>query len=311
MTLSSLSSLRRLSLPILTSALFAGSFIAGKYTLVDLGPVMITLLRYAIALGFLSTLLLHYGRNALRLQKSDVLPMALLGLFGVVGYHVFFFSSLQYTAVANSAIINAFSPVVTGLSAAIALKERLSLRNYLGCGIALMGVLTLLTRGNLTNLLTLQFNQGDLLMLCAVVSWMIYTLIIKVLSARYTGFTISYYAALFGVLQLLVLAGIEGGADLSQLSPASLWSILYMGIGASGMGYLLYNMSVGAIGPTKTATSVYSVVPIFVALLALLFFRQPISLSMVISMGFIILGLRFTLANDALPLSQDASPEQQ
>jgi hypothetical protein len=36
-------------LALLTSLLFAGSFVAGKYTIYEMGPVLITLLRYAIA----------------------------------------------------------------------------------------------------------------------------------------------------------------------------------------------------------------------------------------------------------------------
>jgi drug/metabolite transporter (DMT)-like permease len=45
--------------------------------------------------------------------------------------------------------------------------------------------------------------------------------------------------------------------QLSQMSSASLLSILYMGIGASGLGYLQYALSVTKIGPTKTASVVY------------------------------------------------------
>ena len=47
----------------MTSVLFSGSYIAGKYTTLDLGPLTTTLLRYLIALGFLSVLLLHYKRG--------------------------------------------------------------------------------------------------------------------------------------------------------------------------------------------------------------------------------------------------------
>jgi drug/metabolite transporter (DMT)-like permease len=290
--------LRQVGLPLLTSALFAGSFIAGKYTTLELGPLMTTLLRYAIALVFL-TLLVVIRQQSLRLAKTDILPMTLLGVFGVVGYHAFFFLSLRHTAIANSAIINAFSPVITGLLAAIAIHERLLIKNYVGCGVALIGVLVLLARGNLQNLLELQFNRGDLLMLAAVLSWAIYALIIKLLSARYSGLTISYYAALSGVVLLIGLTALEGYDQLQTLSIASIWAVIYMGIGASGTGYLLYNLSVGAIGPTKTATSVYSTVPIFVAILAFLFFGQPITGIMLGSVALIIVGVRLTLAPPA------------
>lgn len=282
-------------LTALTSLLFAGSFIAGKYTTVELSPILTTLLRYLIALVFLSSLLIYYKQSSLLVQTKDVFLLALLGLFGVVGYHFFFFLSLRYTAIANTAIINAFNPLITGIAATLFIRERLTLQNYLGGAIALIGVLALLFKGDIGNLVGLQINQGDGLMLCAVLSWVVYSLLIKVLSQRYSGFTVSFYAAGFGVIWLLLLSLREDWATVARLSSAAIASLVYMGVGASGLGYFLYNLSVKAIGPTRASTSVYSLVPVFVALLAFTFFRQPITVLMLFSMSLIILGLHFAL----------------
>lgn len=258
-------------LPMLTGLLFAGSFIAGKYTTVELGPLTTSLLRYVIALGVLGLFICRSDRptKSLTVACSDWGAMVLLGLFGVVGYHYFFFTSLRYTATANTAIINAFNPVLTGIMAALFIGERLTRRQYAGIVVALLGVLTLLTRGQITTLLTLQLNRGDGLMLCAVLCWVVYSLIIKQLSQRYSGLTITFYAAVAGVGQLLVLASLERWwQHLATLSLPSLLSILYMGVAASGIAYLLFNLSIQRVGPTRTASVVYSLVPIFVAALA-------------------------------------------
>lgn len=286
-------------LPVLTSFLFAGSFVAGKYTTVDLGPLTTSLLRYIIAMAVLGLFITRSAQpaKALTVARSDWGSMALLGLFGVVGYHYFFFSSLRYTATANTAIINAFNPVVTAIMAALFIGERLTCRQYSGILLALLGVLTLLTRGNLTALLRLDLNRGDGLMLCAVLCWVVYSLIIKQLSQRYSGLTITFYAAVAGVGQLLVLAIAERWwQQLATLSLASLLSIIYMGVAASGVAYLLFNLSIQRIGPTRTASTVYSLVPIFVAALAWLFFREPLTGAMVASMGLILLGINVVLS---------------
>jgi drug/metabolite transporter (DMT)-like permease len=286
-------------LPMLTSFLFAGSFIAGKYTTVELGPLTTTLLRYGIALGVLGLLIYRCDRptKALAVARGDWGLMLLLGLFGVVGYHYFFFTSLRYTATANTAIINAFNPVVTGIMAALFIGERLTRRQYGGIALALMGVLTLLTRGRLTALLTLELNRGDGLMLCAVLCWVVYSLMIKQLSQRYSGLTLTFYAAVAGVGQLLVLASLERWwQQIATLSLSSLIAILYMGVAASGIAYLLFNLSIQQVGPTRTASVVYSLVPIFVAALAWLFFREPLTPPMVASMGLILLGINVVLS---------------
>jgi len=72
--------------------------------------------------------------------------------------------------------------------------------------------------------------------------------------------------------------------------------VLYMGICGSGLGYLLYNMSIREIGPTRTSSFVYSVIPVIVAGLAWLFFQQPITPIMVASMALILVGLHLMLA---------------
>jgi drug/metabolite transporter (DMT)-like permease len=286
----------RIFLPLATSLLFAGSFIAGKYTTADLGPLTTSLLRYLIALVFLSLSAIARG-SSLRISKHDLGALALLGLFGIIGYHYFFFSALRHTEVANTAIINALSPIVTGVMAAAFLRERLSFRNYLGVGIAVAGVITLLVKGQLQNLLGLKVNRGDGLMLLAVISWTVYALLVRKLSRKYSGFCLFFYATLFGVVMLLALALTEDWiSQLGNISGTSLWSILYMGAGASGVGYLLYTLSITDIGPTRTSGLVYSLVPIFVAALALAFFGEPITAVMIISAAGILLGLRLMMA---------------
>ncbi len=220
-------------LALLTSLLFAGSFVAGKYTTEEMGPLLITLLRYLTAAAFLQVLVWHKGDFSHRLAEAslaDKICLFLLGTFGVVGYHFFFFSSLRYTAVANSAIINAFNPVITGFLAAVILKEKLAWRNYLGGAIAILGVLILLTSGNLISLFQLQLNVGDLLMLCAVFCWACYSILLRHLGARFSGLAISYYGAFFGVAQLLLLTLPDLlRTGLPVLSMSSILGVLYNG----------------------------------------------------------------------------------
>ena len=138
-------------------------------------------------------------------------------------------------------------------------------------------------------------------MLCSVLSWGIYALLIKRMVRKYTEFTLTYYATLFGVIFLIGLAGMENqGYPAVDASMISLGSVLYMGLCASGAGYLLYNTSIRRIGPTKTSSMVYSMVSVFVAILARIVFNEPITVMMVLSVGFILLGLRFTLKDPRL-----------
>lgn len=292
-----MSRFRAILSPLFTSLTFAGSFVAAKFAIAALDPVAITFYRYLVALLFLTSLML-WQKLPWRggLTRLDFLKLFLMGLTGIVGYHYFFFLSLRYTAVAHSAIINGFSPVVTGLLAAIFIKEKLTLKNYLGVIIAISGVMILITDGNLQILFTLGFNKGDLLMLCAVFCWGIYAVIARRLLEKHPSLTVTLYSAFSGVLILTVLTvGDNPIPDKAALSPVVLLSILYMGLIASGIGYYLYNISIRQIGPTRTSSFVNSVVPVAVSILAFLFFKEPLRPIMGLSILLIIIGLRLML----------------
>jgi drug/metabolite transporter (DMT)-like permease len=287
---------KNITISFLTSLTFAGAFVAGKYTTLDLLPLTISLLRYIIGFLFMVVLLVHYKASSLKIERKDIFPLVLMGLTGIVGYHFFFFTSLNYTLVANTAIINAFNPAITGILAAVFIKERLTGINYAGSVISITGVLILITKGNLNRLIGMDFNIGDLLMLCAVANWAIYALIAKRIVKKYSGFTATFYSFAFGMTLLVFLAIPEDiGKQLSSVSLRSILSLLFMGIFSSGIGILLYNLSIRLIGPTKTSSLVYSLVPVFVAILAYIFFGEPITPVIVLSMVLIIIGLNMVL----------------
>lgn len=284
------------ALPIATSLIFAGSFVCGKYVNYDIGPLTATLLRYIIAILALSGMIFYYGIPSLKIDRKDIWQMVLLGLIGIVLYHYFFFSSLAHTKAANSAIIMATNPLFVGLMAAIFLRERLSRIAYFGAALALFGVLTLLTRGNLKYLLQLRFNLGEIYMLLGVFCSVSYSLMIKNLLKKYSGFSITYYASLFGTVLLFFVVPLEDFYSKKLvLSTASILSLLYMGIFASGLGYYLFNLGIDKIGPTRNASSIYSLVPIFVSVLGLLFFGESITWIMIICTIMIIVGLNMAL----------------
>ena len=289
--------MKKLYLPLLSAIFFSGSFVAAKYTTFDLGPFTTSFLRYVVALIFLSCLIFYYKPAALKIKKEDISKFILLGIFGIVSYHFFYFSSLKYTSVTTTAIIHAFSPVLIGCIAAIFIKERLSKKNYFGIFLAFLGVLILITKGEVQTIFDLNFNLGDILMLLAVLSWAIYSLIVKEMSKKYDSFTLIFYATLSGVIMLLFLALSEGGiTQVQNISLRSIISILYMGMFASGIGYLLYNYSITELGPTKTSSIVYSIVPILVTLFSFVLFEERMTISMIVSIILVISGLHAMLS---------------
>jgi drug/metabolite transporter (DMT)-like permease len=294
--ISIMSVFRKIVPPILTGLAFSGSFIAAKYTTADLTPLVTTLFRYIIAVIFFAIVVAAGKERQPRTTPRHWLTFFILGLTGIVGYHYFFFASLHYTKVANTAIINGLSPIVTGIMAATFIKERLSRINWLGIIIASVGVMNLVTNGDIAALMGLEFNRGDLLMLAAVVSWAIYALIVKRMLRFYSALRVTFLSSLCGVGALVFLVIPEDTiGQVRAISAESILAVLYMGIVASGLGYLFYNLSIKQIGPTRTSGFVYSTVPLLTAILALIFFSEPVTYTMIISAILVISGLQLAL----------------
>lgn len=288
-------------LPVATAVLFAGSFVAAKLTSLDLEPLTTTLFRYALALLVLSILVARRGFWLLRITRRDVVPVLVLGLTGVVGYHGFFFAALRHTEVTNTAIINAFSPVVTGVAAAWLLRERLSRRAWAGLVLSVSGVILLVAVGSERG--PGEVNRGDLLMLAAVASWTVYALLLRKMLAVRSGTALTWWAAATGVAWLVPLTLVVDPDVLEQARAASAatWAgVLYMGLLASGIGYLLYTLSVARLGATRTSGVVYGLVPVFTAVLSWTFFGETLTLFTIVTAVLILGGLRLALAPSAV-----------
>ncbi|MGH7965002.1 MAG: EamA family transporter, partial [Candidatus Binatia bacterium] len=76
-------------LALTTAAAFAASTIALKYVSEALDPSSIILLRSLVALVVLATLAAPQGAAALRVSLRHLLPIALMGVSGIVGYVYF------------------------------------------------------------------------------------------------------------------------------------------------------------------------------------------------------------------------------
>jgi drug/metabolite transporter (DMT)-like permease len=154
--------------------LWAGNAIVGRLVREAVPPMTLNLLRWTIAL----LVLLPLGRAALR-TGSGVLAnwrrYALLGLLGIGMYN-----SLQYLALQSSTPINV-TLVASGMPVWMVLVGRLFYgvpvrgRQVGGAVLSIAGVLVVLCRGDLEQLLGLRLVAGDLYMILATIAWSFYS----------------------------------------------------------------------------------------------------------------------------------------
>lgn len=128
-----------------TAVMFASAFVATKYTVGSVPPLLAAALRFTAAAVVLSAFLatqVRARRSGLEpIRPSDRLRVVILGLLGIFAYHALFFWALQFTSASLSALIVPTTlPLATALMARVILGEPLGPYGLAGVAVATVGV---------------------------------------------------------------------------------------------------------------------------------------------------------------------------
>jgi drug/metabolite transporter (DMT)-like permease len=242
---------------------WAGSFSVIK-VLLDHGLAAgdIALLRYAVAApGF--AFVLWRARGLPGLSRRDAVRVAAAGLVIVVGYHVFLNLGTQHTTSGVAALVVALAPGMTLVLAVAVGLERFSARRLAGLAVALVGVAIVVALGTGEEL-SFESARGPLLVLGAPASFAFYNIVLKPLLSRYDLLALTAATSLVGTL---CLAPLVRGSTLDAatgLSVHELALVLYLGVAATLLGYIFWNVGLRGLGATRAVAYTYAISPLAV-----------------------------------------------
>lgn len=280
-------------LMVLTSLLWSGAFITGKFSVQEFPPFALTFFRFLFALPFIFTILYLKDRNNLFPHGKQWRALLLLGFVGTFCYHALFFSSLSYTTAINSSLIGAINPMVTTLLAAMFFGERLTALRVLGILLSFLGVFLFITNGNLQVISQFHVNHGDFLMLIAVFCFAVYSLLSRRYMKQYqlTPFMVTAYTFLICVIMSGPFVLWENPAAYLSATTARGWlSILYMSVFASVLGYLFQAIAIQRIGAPRTAVFI-NLVPIFTIIQSVTILGESITFIKLLCAAIVITGV--------------------
>jgi drug/metabolite transporter (DMT)-like permease len=272
-------------------AIWGGTFVAGKFVVASLSPLMGSFARYVIACGALLVAALVLERGLPRLNRAQLLGTFILGAFGVFAYNLFFMGALERLPGSRAALIIALNPAITIAISALLLGDRLSPRRWLGVFIALVGVWIVVSHGEIATITALGGGTGELFMLGAVTSWALYTVIGRKVLATLTPLAATNYAALWGTLLLGLVAIPQFGDLRAEQFDARVWlSLFYLGVGGTALAFVWYYMSVKRFG--AGVTSVFNnLVPVFGVGISVLLLGESLMVSMFVGGAVTIVGV--------------------
>lgn len=273
------------------SAIWGGTFIAGRIVALSLPPAAASALRYILAcLAMLVAA--HCLEGGLpRLNRRQMATTFGMGATGIFAYNMFFLSALSHLAASRTSLLIALSPIVTIVLASLLLGERMSAARWIGVLLALFGVWIVISRGDITGPLGHALGRGEILMLCGVVAWAAYTLIGRIALTGLSALAATTYASLWGTAMLACVAAFDLPAvKLEAFTPIVILSTLYLGLLGTALAFVWYSQGVQRIGAARTVVF-NNLVPVFGACFGVLLLNEPLLKSMVVGGAVAVAGV--------------------
>ena len=187
---------------VLAATFWGLNFAATKYAAAAISPLMLVAIRFTVG-GLLLLLVLRLLEPKSKLARSDLLPMAALGCFGVATAQTGFTFGVSLSSAASTGLIFATAPVWGLLLGAALGLERPTWKGVLGVGFSIVGVAVVvldgLTSGNASFV-------GNLLVLVAAICVGAYAVLSMPLLERHTPLAVATYPILFGTPLLLLIS---------------------------------------------------------------------------------------------------------
>ena len=116
--------------------------------------------------------------NEFRGNKKNFLVLIIMGFTSISVFNSVVYYSLNYTQVLNGVLMISTIPVFIIFFSGLFKTESIRIYQIIGVVISLMGVISIITKLDLSLLLSLKLNKGDLWMLVAMISWTTYSLLL-------------------------------------------------------------------------------------------------------------------------------------
>lgn len=253
----------------LSTFFWGTNFNAGSIVVSSVSPLTAASERFIIATLAIFVFMIIKDKGNISTFRLNWKPLILLGLCGITGFNLAFFIGLQTTSALNGALIMATSPVTTILISSIIEKHRVSLPQTVGMLISLIGVILVISHGDINNILKLHFTRGDLIILLGNLAWATYTVGCRRFISDSTPLQTTAFTMLFGTIGIVVFSFYQSDLikEIEKISTYNQIILIYMGLVGSVLAYLFWNVGIKELGAANTSLF-FNFVPVFTLLLA-------------------------------------------
>lgn len=272
-------------LAIILMIIWGLSYLSIKVIVSEIEPTLSAFYRFFIAFIFLAIVYkIKYSHE--KVLKEDKIKLVMGGLFGITIYFFFENYSVYFTSASNVAILIATIPVFTLLVQGIIYKEKMTIPKVLGVLLSLFGIIIVVSSKDRVNLFS-KGSLGDIMVLGAVISWIIYNVFSCKLKGKYSSTTVAVHQTFWGCL---FLSPSLFFSKFSMPSYTVILNIIFLSLICSCIGSILYIYCLKNLGATVITTYI-NLQPIVSLVSAGIILKEAITKWQVIGCVVIILGV--------------------
>ena len=274
----------------LTSLFWAGNIVLARHVGDHVPPITLTTIRwFGVFLILLPFAWPHLKRDWTVLRAH--LPLMLfLSLIGFAYNNAISFWAMQYTQALNALLIQSSGPLFVAMWSLVLFGVRLTGAQLAGIALSLMGVLTIILRGDFSALASISFNKGDVMFGSSLVSFGLYSALMLRRPVTHQLSLISFTTCC-GAMMLVPFSVWEfsTGAVL-KFDFLTLATLSYVLIFPSALAYTFFNRGLALIGPNRAAPF-FHLVPVFGSAMAILLLGEQLRLFHLVGYALVLAGV--------------------
>jgi drug/metabolite transporter (DMT)-like permease len=259
----------------LAALFWAGNIVLGRYVAGHVPPMTLSCIRWIGACLMLLPFAWPHLKRDWPVLRERLPLMVGLSATGFAINNALSYWALQFTEAINALLIQSSGPLFVALWSLVLFGVRLTRGQFAGIALSLVGVLTIILRGDFAALSAIKPNIGDVMFAGALLAFGLYSALMLRRPVIHQLSLICFTMAC-GALLLLPFSIFEYANGITlQFDAISMVTLIYVVIFPSTLAYLFFNRGIVAIGPNRAAPF-FHLVPVFGSVMAILLLgEQP------------------------------------
>lgn len=281
------------------SLCWSGNHIIGRAITGHIPPLTISTIRWLVPVF----IVWFMARSEIEADWASVRQnwgiLLWLGITGGTLFSALQYVGLQHTTALNASILNSLVPVLIVAAGALIFRDRIRWVQLFGISTSLIGVIVIVTHGDLAVLTQLRFNSGDLIVVLAMAVFAIYVAYLRMRPPTH-WLTFLFVLGAISAVTTIPFAIIEiAQGEAIEVTPLTILAALYVSIFPSLLAFAAWNRGVELIGPNKSGPFLH-LVPLYTALLAGIFLGEELRFFHVAGLLLILTGVSLASARNPI-----------